>query len=1051
MTLAAALCPTATHAGVTPDALSPLANPVLDFDATLGARRVTVWSQDGARWLDLQGDATVAAGPYAFTGPRAIARIDVQRVPGRTVYHLAVYLVDARPIGDSSVKASAPRLLVTASTTGRVDLEADALDPATTPPPSDALVDDARARIDRRYAALNAEVIPAPTEPIVSPETLARRDVDRAALELLQASTRLAELRAAQLRAVPEREARQLEAAQRRVDERYARRLAEQAAADAGDEAAAESLGPTPQAPELARGAATEPTVLPATGQVNVAADRIVVQPADAVSIPGQSPDVEDLTAVMLIGDVRLGYFNDGQAPLTLQAERAVLFVAGDAGAFASAGAAEADSVRGVYLEDAVVITAGDYTVRAPRAYYDLATNRAVMLDAVLYAYNTELRVPLYMRAQTLRQTSEASFEADRALMTTSEFGVPHFAMGAGRLRVEETDATDGESVQAFVIDDATLRYQNVPFFYWPKLAGRNAEVPLRAISPGYSNDDGPRILTTWDAFGLIGREQPSGADLELELDYTGEHGPAVGFGLEYDRGSYFGEGFVYSHLYDTGDDDLRGRRDIERDGADFRYAGRIQHRQIFTEGLELSLEAASVSDETFLDIFSEAQTETVKQYETSAYLKQFGDDYAASLLVAGNIDDFTQQINTLQTPGYTTAKLPEAELFLPGLSLFSDYITLSSQTTVSNNQLQFGEDDPARRGFSPNATAAVFGFADRNPNTDFDTRFEDRGLPDDQVLRFDTRQEIGVPLSLGPIRVVPYGVGRFTAYETDFEAFSGDDQSNRLWGEAGVRLSTTFAKSYDAHSRVLNLRGLRHVIEPEVYASWAESTLDPDDLPIFDFDTEPLSQGGKLTYGATQRFQTLRGGYGRWRSVDWITLETRYTHTENEEGGPGTGAVPAFVDYRPEYSIGGDHFYSELLVAVSESVALTGDVTFDGDFQNAARWNVGVSVQHTPNLITFLGYRETPILDERLLNYGLTYQITTKYRVGVSQTLDLEREDSRTVSGFIERKLPRWTFRLAATFDTIDDTQSFGFVLLPDGVTGISPVGFSAGQRGNN
>ncbi|MEM0914687.1 MAG: hypothetical protein AAGK09_08750, partial [Planctomycetota bacterium] len=650
-----------------------------------------MWSQDGTRWLDLQGDAAIAAGPYAFTGPRAIARIDSQRLPGRVVHHIAVYLVDAKPIGESPVRASAPRLLVTVSTTGRVDLEADALDPATTPPPTDALVDQARQRIDRRYTALTADVLPTPTEPIISPETLERRDLDRAALELKQASSRLAALRAAQLRSAPKDEAQRIAAAQRRVDERYARRLADQAAADAGDTEAADRLGPTPQAPELARGAAPSATVLPTVGQVNLAADRIVVQPANAPTIAGDTGDIpaEPLTAVMLIGDVRLGYFNDDQVPLTLQAERAVVFVAGDAGSFASGGMAEADAIRGVYLEDAVVITAGDYTVRAPRAYYDLPTNRAVMLDAVLYAYNTDLQVPLYLRAETLRQTSEASFEADRALMTTSEFAVPHFAMGAGRLRVEETDVEDGESVQTFVIDDATLRYQNVPFFYWPKIAGRNAEVPLRALSPGYSNDDGPRILTTWDAFGLIGLDQPTGADLELELDYTGEHGPAVGFGLEYDRENYFGRGFVYTHLYDTGDDDLRGRRDIERDGADFRYAGRIQHRQYITDGLELSLEAASVSDETFLDIFSQAQTETVKPYETSAYLKQFGDSYAASLLVAGNIDDFTQQITTLQTPGYVTAKLPEAELFLPGLSLLSDYVTLSTQTTVSNNQRQ--------------------------------------------------------------------------------------------------------------------------------------------------------------------------------------------------------------------------------------------------------------------------------------------------------------------------------------------------------------------------
>jgi len=1034
-----------------PDANRPLAEPVQDDDATLAARRVTTWRENGVRWLELNGDAAVAAGPYAFAGSRAIARIDTQRLPGRTVRHLAVYLQDASPTGASPVRASAPRLLVTLATTGDISLETDALNPATTPPPADAFVSDARQRIARRYAAANADVLPGPTEPIVAPDTLARRDADRAALELQQAARRLADLRATQARRAPDDQARQLAAAQRRVDQQYAQRLADQQAADAGDTTAADRLGSDPRAPEFARGASPDPTVLPTSGQVNLAADRIVVQPA-ANPTPNpttdNAPPADDLTAVMLIGNVRLGYLSQGQPPLTLQAERAVVFVSGDAGSLASAGTADASAIRGVYLEDAAVITAGDYTVRAPRAYYDLPTNRAVMLDAVLYAYNTDLQVPLYLRAETLRQTSEASFEADNALMTTSEFAVPHFAMGAGRLRVEETDAADGQSSQRFTLEDATLRYQGLPFFYWPKISGSNAKTPLRSVRVGYSNDDGPTVETTWDAFGLIGQTQPEGADLEFALDYIAEHGPGVGFFLDYERDDYFGEGFVYSLPYDYGTDDLPGRLDIERDDPAFRYAGRIQHRHYLAEDFELSLEAASVSDETFLDWYSQKQLEEVKPYETSAYLKKSGSDYAASLLVAGNIDDFTHQFPTLQTPGYTVAKLPEAELFLPGLSLLDDYVTLSSQTTVSNNQLQFGEDDPAKRGFNADATEEVFGFADRDPEIDFDDRFETAGLPDDDVLRFDTRQELSVPLSLGPVRVTPYGTGRFTAYESDFEDFSGEDETMRLWGEAGVRVSTTFAKSYNAHSRVLNLRGLRHVVEPEFHASFADATVDPDDLPIFDFDTEPLNQGARYTFGGTQRFQTLRGGYGRWRSVDWITLETRYTVAEDNEAGPGTGAIPAFVDYRPEYSIGGDHFYSEMLVAVSESVALTGDVTFDGDFSNALRWNVGVTVQHTPNLNTFLGYRATPVLDERLLEYGLTYRLTTKYRVGVSQTIDLENEESRTVNGFLERKLPRWTFRLAASFDTVGDTQAVGVLLLPDGFAGPSPAGFNPGTN---
>ncbi|MEO0587414.1 MAG: hypothetical protein AAF078_07230, partial [Planctomycetota bacterium] len=634
---------------VAPDATSPLAEPVQDDDAVLRGRKAATWTEGPVRWLVLEGDAGIEAGPYRFAGSSAVVRIDVQRLPGRVVRHVAVYLVDARTAGDSAVRASSSRLLVTLSTTGAVTLEADAIAPATAARPRGELVDAARARIDRRYAALTAQVLPGPTAAVITPEVAEQRDADRAARELDRVSRRLATLRTRQLAGAPEGERRRLESAQRRVDEQLRRELAA-----AGD-------GPVPEAPDLAgdaldEEAAAASTVLPTVGQVSLAAERIVAQ-------PGTSPTTgADVTAVMLIGDVRVAYVVAGQPTVTLEAERAVVFARGGAG-IVGEQAVDAAAVDGVYLEDAAVITAGDYTVRSPRAYYDLPTNRAVMLDAVLYAYDTELKLPLYLRAETLRQTSAASFEGERALLTTSEFAEPHFAMGAGRLRVEEAETEDGRTAQRFVINDATLRYQGTPLFWFPRLSGSNAETPLRSARAGYSNDDGPTVETRWDAFGLFGQEQPSGGDLELVLDYIAEHGPGVGFFVDYDvEGEFFGEGYVYSLLWDSGTDDLRGRRDIERDDGAFRYAGRIQHRQFLPAGIEASIEAASISDETFLDWYSQRELEEVKPYETSLYLKKATDDWAGTFLVAGNIDDFTPQFTTLQTPGYAVAKLPEAE-----------------------------------------------------------------------------------------------------------------------------------------------------------------------------------------------------------------------------------------------------------------------------------------------------------------------------------------------------------------------------------------------------
>src|SRR5690606_506330 len=116
------------------------------------------------------------------------------------------------------------------------------------------------------------------------------------------------------------------------------------------------------------------------------------------------------------------------------------------------------------------------------------------------------------------------------------------------------------------------------------------------------------------------------------------------------------------------------------------------------------------------------------------------------------------------------------------------------------------------------------------------------------------------------------------------------------------------------------------------------------------------------------------------------------------------------------------DHFYTRLLWMVTDTFALSGELTRDLENNRTSQWRLGATMQHTPRFSTFADYDDLPIYDSRLLTYGFNYQLTTKYRVGFSQRLDLEDGSTRDINLNLERRLPRWRFLVVASVDDIDD-----------------------------
>jgi len=1003
--------------GLAPSVDSPLADPVVQSDAIFFARKMTAWEADGASYLLLEGDAGFSIGVYGFRADSAVVRIDTEDVPGKTVKHLSIYLDNAKHLrGQGSVSAEAKRLLVTASTRGGIQLHNDLLNRADAAP-GHGLIADADARYQRRQAAIARATIPAPADPLFDPSLFDTRLAKQ--FEGTPVPGQAPEPHPDDQTQVPTDTVTQTPVVRDTTP-------APQPIPNQQIDTARDQRDTTPRvdAPDTTDTPATrsagDDNVLPTKGLVSLNADRIVFDEGD-----------EESTA-MLIGNVRLLYSNlESNRDLTLRAERVVVFLDGkDADTPLTTSKVQAGSVRGVYLEDNVIVTDTGFTVRAPRVYYDVRQNKATLLEAVVYSYDSTRKLPLYMRAETVRQTSARSFEAENVQLTTSEFAEPHFAIGAARLTFDQEDV-DGVTTSTYTATDTTLLVRDTPLFVWPYMEGNPAEVPLKKVRVGHDSDTGPEMETEWDVFALAGKEAPEGVKLLGKADWNGEHGAGVGTELEYGLDNMFGRAEAYLLLDDDGTDEIGGRRDIDQDGGT-RGFYQWQHRHYLDNGSELSVESAFVSDETFLEEFFRDEANEAKQYETSIYWKKQEGDQALTFLTRYDLTDFTPQLTTLQTPGYTVDKAPEVAYYRTGTSFGEDRFTWFSENRAGFVRARPGEDTPFDRGFSGPSSMTLFGI----PNTTaFDDALWATGVPDEWVFRADSRQEISAPMDFDDVRVVPYAVGRVTAYDEDFSAFAGEDEKLRLWGSLGVRASTTRFKTYDHQNQVLDVNGIRHVVEPHVDLFFSGETINSEDLPIYDSGVEGIQDGAGLRLGLTNTLQTKRGRAGRERSVDWIILKTDLV-LRSDDADVSTD-IARFYDFRPEYSVGGDHLYTELLWMVTDTLGLAGELTHSLETDRVVQWRFGGTLQHTPRFSSFVRYDEIDLLDSKLLTYGFTYILTVKYEMGFRQRIDFARDESRSVDLWLERRLPKWRVRFTANVDEIEDNQTIGIVLIPEGFGG--------------
>lgn len=732
-------------------------------------------------------------------------------------------------------------------------------------------------------------------------------------------------------------------------------------------------------------------------------------------------------------------------------AERIVIYTRGDE-PVSGVTQLNTGQIEGIYLEGGVFAGDDQWSVRSPRMYLDVANNKALMLDTVFWTTDRQSAMPLYVRAESVRQTARDEFLAENATISNTAFFEPDVTIGIKDIKVtlgqstiaeREVDPRPNVEVEA---KNVVLKAGPIPLLWLPGFKGDPGDFPLRQVRIGDSNRSGFALRTRWNALSLLKIDAPPGVDVDLDLDFYSERGIALGVESTWNTEKHKGGLFSYLLPDDSGTDIAATGRRLGRDGE---TRGMFAFHDLWrvTNQWTLISEFSYISDEAFVPAFFDELARTQEAFRNRLVLERLSDDAQFSIEMSTTTNDFIVPEHQLQTPGYSVYKTPEAKFVTLGRDLLPDIkpglLTYSFEARAGVMRLAFSEVDAREYGFVTDSLADdAFGTTATQSLGDV---FRASGLDEGAVTRLDTRHELSSRLDLGPIRVNPFIVGRATAYDDDFAAYSPSQTDEvRYWGAAGVTLSTTISKVDDTvESRLLDLHRIRHIIEPSITIWGSDSNFDRGDVPIYDDDVEDLLVGSAFRAAIDQTWQTKRGGVGRWRDVDLVKLRTEYVHTDDNQG---NDPIPEYFSSRPELSNSGEIFGASMVIQPTDAFAIAGEWIYDLDTDRTARSSVGVILENRPGFTTTIEYREVEPIDGTFLTLGAGYRMSDKYAIYLNGNYNFRLDDFQTFNTQILRRFQVGSLGATIQYDNIRGETSIGFIFRPLGASNDLPIDQSWG-----
>lgn len=783
------------------------------------------------------------------------------------------------------------------------------------------------------------------------------------------------------------------------------------------------------------------------------------IRAAKRGTITFRAPDItavddgQGATAIILDGGIGLEFLPaDRRGSARIDAQRAVVFLT-QAPSLSAADALDAESIDGIYLEgDVNIVTLlGDparadadnnhYHLRGNRVFYAPLTERATVLDAVFWTYDAKRGMPLYVRAEQIRQQSSTQWNAANATIANAAFAEPHFSIGATSITVTREPTRDGTPTNKLSAHGVTFRANKTPLFYLPHIEGEFQPTPLRQLNID-SEDGDPIVRAEWDLYAILGIDAGDTNSASLLTDLYTDRGAGIGTEVAWDTQRTTGNIFAY-YIQDSGTDRLTTGARIERNDKD-RSLLLAETTWRPSELWTIQAEASNISDPAFIDSFFEQQAETRRPYATGIRATRHTDGNATGLLTIdarGFVDDFIPNEYLLQSRGYQVERLPEITWQHIGDNPFSEHINYFGETRIGVLDAEFAENELEDQGFTTQERVTDAFGPTLSPTDSLADQLNDQGFPDSAFTRFDTRHEFSTDLNLGPVKVNPYTAGRFTAYDTDFESFDPDgdgiDDSQRLWASVGLRASTAIHTiDNNARSELLDIDRLRHIVEPSLHFWHADANTDQSRIPTFDEGVESLAEDTHLKLGLRNTWQTKRGTPSNKRSVDWLTLNTDFIFSSQDA--ENESPVNRFDDRRPEESyLGSDFFQVDAAIQATDAIAIIAATQYDADEEVVPFTTAGILLDHGFGYSSTIEYRsvDEPDLDRFIAT--TRYELTRKYAAEARAAYDIDADDIQSLGLNIERRFPQWTFAWSLDFDDTRDLVNLSFSLRPVGFSG--------------
>ncbi|MBN1456745.1 MAG: hypothetical protein JW912_02710 [Sedimentisphaerales bacterium] len=754
--------------------------------------------------------------------------------------------------------------------------------------------------------------------------------------------------------------------------------------------------------------------------------------PVNLSGVWGVTPDIEKTVAdgkdiYTIIGRFYLWQKKDEKGNLLeFQADNAVIFSSEDSLNVerpTSAGSSFASGpIEAIYLQGNIVMTEGLRTIRAEEAYYDFRKSQALALKAEMKNFDATRGLPVYLRAEQLKQVSATVFHADDIVLTSSEFYLPQVSSTASKIVLTDTTAIDARTGEPTedgtyegVLYDMRLKYGQQSVFRWPKMRTNFArpDIPLKSVEVSSDSEFGTSVQTRWYLAKLLGRKEAEGVESTLDIDYFGKRGAGVGVEILYEKANYFGniQGYVLNDK--KGEDDLGRNRQNATAGKDLRGRFRFQHRHYLPYDWQATVEVSYSSDMNFIEWFYRNEFYVDKEQETLLHLKRIKDNWGFSILNKVRITNH----RTL------TEELPTVEYHLKGQSLWDDELTFYSDSRISRLKDRYG------------SKSVMTG-------------------PENFYTFASTRNEIDKPFSWKKLKVTPFIAGTFAeedqaGYTRDVDNTVKSSKSNVWLGEAGVRLATMYFKqNNDIKSKFWDINGIRHIVKPHLEAV------------VFYSGDNTVESRDVVNLGLSQRWQTRRGKGNSLRNLDWMRLDIDSTWVSDDARnsigprnsyGPGKyiwndPGIPIFDRKRtPYFGMVRDSINADYAWRISDTTTILSDLNYDIADNVVQQFDIGVSRYVYPDLTFYIGSRylrpvivpNGPIFENGSNSFvaAVSYALNSRYSIMVSEEYNFDFGKNIKSRIGILRKYHRMYYALSASSDESLDREAIVFSIWPEGV----------------